>query len=84
MTLSGGLNTPTFVSYPRLNLLTAIATEKQLEEIDGIVSRLDAAGDENDWQYIPLDHSDAQMVADTLSQMFGGKASGRSRSSRRR
>ncbi len=68
----GKLNTPTFVPYPRLNLLTVMATQEQLDEIDGIVARLDLPSGDEEWNSITLVHADAASVASTLVQMFGG------------
>jgi type II secretory pathway component GspD/PulD (secretin) len=68
------LNTPSFVPYPRLNMLTVLATQEQLSEIDGIIDRLDVSGEESAWKDVTLAHADAGTVADTLAQMFGGGA----------
>ncbi len=82
-----GLNSPSFVPYSRLNLLTVHATQVQLDEIDGLITRIDVKGEQDKWEDVTLAHADAKLVADTLTQMFvekggagaaGGKPSGRS------
>ncbi len=73
------LNTPTFVPYPRLNLLTVLATEEQIEEIDSLIERLDVTSEQDQWEYVTLEHCDAGTMADTLSQMFGGATAGAGR-----
>ena len=66
------LNTPSFVPYARLNLLTVLATAEQMEEIGSLIERLDVAGEEDQWEHVILKHADAGKVAATLSEMFGG------------
>ncbi|UCC31840.1 MAG: hypothetical protein JSU86_06095, partial [Phycisphaerales bacterium] len=66
------LNIPSFVPYARLNLLTVLATAEQMEEIGGLIERLDVAGEEDQWEHVILKHADAGNVAATLSEMFGG------------
>lgn len=75
----GGLNTPSFVPYPRLNMLTVVATEEQHAEVAEIITRLDVQGVEDKWETVELVAADAAEVASTLTQMFGG-GSGRSSS----
>ncbi len=71
-----GMNAPSFIPYPRLNLLTVHATQVQLEEIDTLVQRIDVKGEQDQWENVSLAHADAKLVADTLSQMFGEKSGG--------
>lgn len=68
------LNTPSFVSYPRLNMLTVQATAVQIEEIDKIVERIDVSGGTDKWEDVVLAYADAKLVADTLTSMFGEKS----------
>lgn len=77
VSMGRSLNTPSFIPYPRLNLLSVLATSEQLEEIDGLVIRIDVSGDEHQWEHVSLRHADAKAVADTLSQMFGSGGASR-------
>ncbi len=76
----GGLNAPSFIAYDRLNLLTVQATDEQFKEIEEIIARLDVKSEEEEWKDVVLAHADAQMVAETLTEMFG--ATGAASSSR--
>lgn len=74
-TAGGGLNAPSFIAYERLNQLTVHATQEQITEVEEMLTRLDVASDEDAWQDVALAHADAKLVADTLSEMFGGGGS---------
>ncbi len=76
------LNAPSFVPYPRLNLLTVQATKVQIEEIDRIVERIDESGGTDQWEDVALAYADAKMVADTLTAMFADKGGGNGSPSR--
>jgi type II secretory pathway component GspD/PulD (secretin) len=81
-TTSGGLNAPTFLAYPRLNLLTVQAPVSVLDEVADLIAKLDVDSAQEQWEDIVLKHADAKLVADTLSQMFGeGAAAGAGRRS---
>ncbi len=67
------LNTPSFVPYPRLNLLTVLATIEQHQKIDEIITRLDVKQAEK-WEDVPLINVDAKVTADTLDKMFGSES----------
>jgi type II secretory pathway component GspD/PulD (secretin) len=71
-----GLNMPSFIAYPRLNLLTVHGTQAQLDEVDKLVQRIDVKGEQDQWEHLTLAHADAKVVADTLTQMFGEKGKG--------
>jgi type II secretory pathway component GspD/PulD (secretin) len=73
----GTLNKPTFLAYPRLNMLTVQATDEQMEEVRTLIAELDVSETEGtQYESITLIHADATAVAQTLTQMFGGQASG--------
>ncbi len=69
-------NSPSFIAYSRLNMLTVQATTPQITEIDGIVARLDVDGAEDEWCDVKVAHVDAKLAADTLSKMFGAASGG--------
>jgi len=73
---SNSLNTPSFIPYARLNLLTVHATEEQMAEVRDIVARLDVSTGDDDWEYVTLQHADAKAVADILEAMFAAQAVG--------
>ena len=75
----GSLNTPSFLPYPRLNMLTVLATAEQHEEVTDIIARLDVGSEQDRWQDVSLHHVKAKVAADTLTSMFGtGGRGGRS------
>ncbi|MGD2107801.1 MAG: secretin N-terminal domain-containing protein [Phycisphaerae bacterium] len=80
---TGILTAPTFIPFPRLNMITVLALEDDFEEIDDIIARLDVK-DDRQWEHVVLKHADAGAVADTLTQMFTGKRSTPSRRGRPR
>lgn len=70
------LNTPSFISYPRLNLLTVLATDEQFPRIDELIALVDVRSELEEWQSVTLQHADAKTVADTLTAMFGSGGGG--------
>ena len=72
----GSLNTPSFLPYPRPNMLTVLATAEQHEEVTDIIARLDVSSDQDRWQDISLYHVKAKAAADTLTSMFGAGRKG--------
>ena len=63
----GSLNTPSLFPYPRLNMLTVLATAEQHEEVTDIIAQLDLASELDDWQDLSLHHVKAKVAADTLT-----------------
>ncbi len=72
----GGLNAPSFIPYERLNQLTVHGTQEQITEVEEVLTRLDVPSEEDTWQDVALAHADAKLVADTLTEMFGGGGAG--------
>ncbi len=70
----GSLNTPTFIPFLPLQKITVLATDEQIEEIDGIIERLDVASDRETWVSVALSHADPSAVAGVLAQMFSGSS----------
>jgi type II secretory pathway component GspD/PulD (secretin) len=69
--LSGrSLNAPKFVSYPRLNMVSAEGTVEQLADIDKEIRVLDIRGEAGEWDTVSLVKADAKVVADLLTSMF--------------
>ncbi len=66
------LNAPTFIAFTRLSLLTAQATQEQIEKIDELIKVLDVPSETDEWVTVTLAHADAGVVANTLSTMFSG------------
>lgn len=77
---ASSLQTATFVSYPRLKMLSVQATDEQLAEIDTLVKELDVEAEAEDFRTLTLIHADAAGVAATLTDMFGSGGSARSAS----
>jgi type II secretory pathway component GspD/PulD (secretin) len=71
---TASLNTPVFLPYPRLNRLTAQATEEQIEKITELVAGMDVDTGEGKFEFVTLSSADARQMADTLGTMFGGAA----------
>ncbi len=76
------LTSPSFIPYPRLNLLSVLATEEQFKEIDNLVARVDVSSEQEDWEDVTLLHADAKVVAETLSEMFDGSTGSRGKGGR--
>ena len=83
-TTASALQTATFVSYPRLKMLSVQATDEQLVEIDTLIKDMDVEAKENEYRTIALTHADAADVAGTLTDMFGTGGSSRAPSASRR
>lgn len=83
-TTASSLQTATFVSYPRLKMLSVQATDEQLVEIDALIKELDVEAKEDDFRTIALTQADAADVAATLTDMFGTGGSARASTSSRR
>lgn len=75
-TVGKSLNTPTFTPYPRLNLLSAQATETQMVEVRAMVAELDVPSKSEELHSVTLVHADAKQTADTLTALFGGSGGG--------
>ncbi|MCO6437261.1 MAG: hypothetical protein J5J06_09270, partial [Phycisphaerae bacterium] len=67
-----GLNSPVFVPYARLNMLSVYATEETLPEIEDALKQIDVPAANEQYRHITLVHADAGAVADTLTALFGG------------
>ncbi|MGB0715014.1 MAG: secretin N-terminal domain-containing protein, partial [Phycisphaerae bacterium] len=79
---ASGLNAPAFVSYPRLNMVSAQGSTEQLDDINKQIQLLDIRGESSEWETVPLAKADAAQVAEQLTQMFstsGGSSGGKRR-----
>lgn len=74
--LGRSINSPTIVPYARLRMLSVQATEEQMVEVEKLISELDVPSAQEELRSVTLQYADAKQVADTLSAMFGGGATG--------
>ena len=69
-------STAAFVAYPTLNLISALATEELMVEIEEAIVLLDVHDPSAEFKTVKLEHCDAQIVSDTLTAMFGTAGAG--------
>ena len=66
------LNTPSFIAYTKLNMVTVLATEEQMGRVEELLIKLDVEDASDEWKDVALVHTDSGKAAATLEKMFGG------------
>lgn len=67
---------PTFLPYPRLNVVVVRATEEQMTEVKEVIARLDVAPEGTQYEFIKLHCAEGGELATQLGQMFSDAGSG--------
>ncbi len=63
-------NAPTIIGYPRLNQITVIANQAQIDEIEPIIKRLDVPGTELATETVTLQFANPEDVAESINLIF--------------
>jgi type II secretory pathway component GspD/PulD (secretin) len=68
---TGSLTAPSFLPYPLLGLVTVQATIEDMEKIAEVVTMLDEATGDTQYETVKVPFTGADVMAATLTQMFG-------------
>jgi len=63
-------NAPTIIGYPRLNQITVIANQSQIDEIEPIIKKIDVPGTELKTETITLKFANPEDVAESINMIF--------------